>query len=75
MAMLLMVSTGTGGGRRQQKMMIKSGVKVSKGMKIFGSKFGLDFRKLRFFSDGNELSGEELAGKFDGAKIVVEELG
>ena len=75
MATLLMVSTGTGCGRRQQKMMIKSGVKVMKGMKMFGVKFGLDYRKLTFFSGGNKLTGEELAGELDGAKIVVEELG
>ena len=56
-------------------MMIKSGVKVMKGMKMFGIKFGLDLRKLRFSSDGNELTGEELAGELEGAKIVVEELG
>ena len=77
MVTLLMVSPGHGSGRRQQKMMIKSGVKVMKGIKMFGIKFGLDFRKLRFFSDGNELTGEELAGELAlaGAKIVVEELG
>ena len=55
-------------------MMIKSGVKVMKGMKMFGIQFGLDFRKLRFFVDGNELTGEEKAGQLDGAKILVEEL-
>ena len=55
--------------------MIKSGVKVMKGMKLFGVKFGLDSRNLRFFSGGNKLTGEELAGELDGAKIVVEELG
>ena len=70
MATLVMASRGPDGGKRQQKMMIKCEVQVIKVMKMFG----LDFRKLRFFVDGNELTGEEKAGELDGAKIWVEEL-
>jgi len=62
------------GGRRQQKMMIKSGVKVIKGMKIFGRRFEQDLRTLRFYLGDVELTGDELAGRLDGARIRVEGL-
>jgi hypothetical protein len=78
MARLLMVSTEPGGGvggRRQQKMVIKYGVKVGRGMKMFGKKFGLDWRKLRFLVGGKQLTGEEMAEGLDGAKIMVEGMG
>ena len=55
-------------------MKIKSGVKVMKGMIIFGKIFEQDFRKLRFYVNNVELTGEELAGELDGARIRVEGL-
>ena len=75
MATVLMVSSCPGvgeGSRRQLKMSIKCGVKVEKGMKKFGAKFGLSFRKLRFYCDGQLLTGEELAGGLNGAIVRVE---
>ena len=62
------------GGRRQKRMKIKSGVKVLKGMIIFGKIFGHDSRTLRFYVNDVQLTGEELAGELDGARIMVEGL-
>ena len=53
-------------------MKIKCGVKVERGMKKFGELVGLDFRKLGFFFDGQQLTGKEMAGGLDGARISVE---
>ena len=53
-------------------MSIKSGVMMVKGMKKFGAKFGLDFRKLKFYSNDQQLTGEELAGELDGLVVKVD---
>jgi len=60
------------GGKTQKKMKIKCGVKMKKGMQAFGKSFGQDFRKLKFFINGVQLTGDEMAGELDGARIRVE---
>ena len=45
---------------------------VKKGMNAFCRKFEQDWRSLRFFVDDLQLTGEELAGTLDGARIMVE---
>jgi len=60
------------GGKTQKKMKIKCGVKMKKGMQAFGKNFGQDFQKLNFFVNGVQLTGDEMAGELDGARIRVE---
>jgi len=50
------------------------GVKMKKGMMAFGTSFGQDCRKVIFFVNGVQLTGEEMAGELDGARIRVEGL-
>jgi hypothetical protein len=68
MATLVMVSAeGT-----RVRMQVKVKAKLVKGMKKFGLRMGVSHESLRFLLDGKELTGEELAGGLDGAKILVE---
>jgi len=54
------------------RMQVKVHAKLIKGMKKFGVRIGVNYKNLRFMSDGTELTGEEIAGEYDGAKIMVE---
>jgi len=54
------------------RMKVKVNAKLWKGMKKFGVRMGVNYKDLRFVMDGKELTGEESAGKMDGAKILVE---
>jgi len=70
-----MVSTKTRAeeSKIEQRMMIKCGVKIIKGMRAFARKFKQDFRCLTFYDNiGNMLTGEEYVDNLDRACIMVD---
>ena len=66
--------SGKEGEEIVQRMQIKRGAKIAKGMKLFGKKFKQDLQSLAFFVGNQQLTGEEVAGTLDGASIFVEAI-
>ena len=53
------------------KVTLKRNSKIKKAMKIFGKKFQVSRKKLRFVVCGESLNGEELVSELEGREIVV----
>jgi len=73
-ATVKMVSSksSSGEGKTVQRMSIRRGSKIAKGMRKFGKKYGQDLKSLTFFVENRQLTGEEIASTLDGATIIVE---
>jgi len=53
------------------KMGLEKDAKIKKAMRKFGNRFKVDYKSLKFFQGGTELTGREIVGDMNGNEVIV----
>ena len=53
------------------KMGLEKDAKIKKAMRKFGNRFKVDYKSLKFFQGGTELTGREIVGDMNGSEVIV----